>query len=100
MSEIAALVAGLLNAVPGIITNLAPAGLPSIVSILLKAIPAAVQLGLNLETPIENIIAQLEGTGAVSPDQIAALRDAMTAAEADLDAAARDDGLTGADGNA
>jgi hypothetical protein len=75
------------------LSTIASPGISKVIAVLEQAIPAAVQLGEDLVTPIQNIIAALEGNGNITAEQIAQLQVQSAALDAALDAAAADDGL-------
>ena len=75
------------------IASATPTSVQKVINLLENAIPIAVQLGEALVAPIRNIIAQLEGSGAVTAAQVTDLNAQLDAAEQALDAAAAADGL-------
>jgi hypothetical protein len=75
------------------LSTIASPGISKVIAVLEQAIPAAVQLGEDLVTPIQNIIAALEGNGNITAEQIAQLQVQSAALDAALDAAAANDGL-------
>jgi hypothetical protein len=68
--------------------------LQGVIVLMERVIPEAVQLGEDAIVSVTNIIAALQGNGAVTADQVATLRAQSAALDAALDAAAKDDGLT------
>ena len=76
------------------IASATPTSVQKVINLLENAIPIAVQLGEALVAPIRNIIAQLEGSGAVTAAQVTDLNAQLDAVEQALDAAATADGLS------
>ena len=93
--EYVTLIEGILEEVLGLAPNVSTGGVQNIINILEKVIPTAVAIGQSLLTPIQNIIATLKSSAAATPAQIAALSAQSATVDAALDAAAKDDNLTG-----
>lgn len=66
----------------------------SIINLLSSLIPALVGELTTLITPVKNIIAALQGTGALTPAQVASLQALDAQCDAAFNAAAQADGLT------
>jgi len=59
-----------------------------IISLLIQALPIAISEAEELVTPIENIIAAIKSSGAVTPAQMAALQALQASTDAAAEAAA------------
>lgn len=89
------LIAGILQEVLGLASNVTSGQVQNIIGILEKVIPVAVETEQALLQPIQNIIAALQGSGTVTADQVTQLQAQSAAVDAALDAAAKDDALSG-----
>ena len=78
-----------------IISNASSGQVQGVINFLELIIPKVVQLGQDLYPSIRNIITALQSNGSVTADQITQLQTQSDALDAALDAAAKDDGLTG-----
>ena len=92
--EYITLIAGMLEEILPLASSVTSGGAQNIINILEKVIPVAVQAGESLLTPIQNIIAALQGNGSVTADQVTTLQTQSATVDAALDAAAQADGLT------
>jgi len=88
------LIAGILQEVLGIAGSVTTGQAQNIIGILERVIPVAVSTATGLLQPIQNIIVALSGSGALTADQVSALRTQSDAVDAALDAAAAQDGLS------
>lgn len=91
--EYVTLIAGILEDVLGMAGSVTSGQAQNIIGILERVIPVAVNTGTALLTPIQNIIAALNGGGSLTAAQIAQLQAQSDAVDAALDAAAQADGL-------
>ena len=64
-----------------------------IVAALVQIVPIIAQNAQNFLQPVKNIIAALQASGAVSPDQMTALAQLDAQVDAAFEAAAKADGL-------
>ena len=80
LTTILALVEELL---PSLVSGSAATTIAKVIALLEQIIPVVIQEAQALEQPVRNIIAALQGSGALTADQLAAL----AAQEATLDAA-------------
>lgn len=67
----------------------------NIINMVERFVEAAVNLAPSLIQPLQNIIAELSSNGAVTADQLTQLQAQSAALDAALDAAAKDDNLSG-----
>ena len=91
--EYVTLIAGILEEVLGLAGSVTSGQAQNIIGLLERVIPVAVQTATGLLQPIQNIIAALNSSGALTADQVAALQTQSDAVDAALDAAAATDGL-------
>ena len=89
------LIAGILQEVLGLASNVTSGQVQNVIGILERVVPVAVETEQALLGPIQNIIAALEGSGQVTAAQVTTLQAQSAAVDAALDAAAKDDGLSG-----
>jgi hypothetical protein len=95
MTATIALIVNVLTSLLPIIGSVAPTSASGIIALLEEIIPTVVKEATDLIAPIQNIIAALTGSGAVTAAQVAQLQAQSAALDAALDAAAADDSLTG-----
>jgi hypothetical protein len=74
--------------IPTIASGTTAATIAEIITILEQVIPLAIQVGEDLVGPVKNIIAALQNSGALTPDQLDALDTQEAALDAGFDAAA------------
>lgn len=86
-----AIVALVAQVIPQIGSN--SALINTIIETLGKILPEAISTAKDLVPAIQNIIAALKGTDGITADQWAALDALQTQADADFDAAAKDEGF-------
>lgn len=91
--EYVSLIAGILQEVLGLAGSVTSGQAQNVIGILERVVPVAVQTATGLLQPIQNIIAALNSSGALTADQVAALQAQSAAVDAALDAAAASDGL-------
>jgi hypothetical protein len=87
-----------ISAIEGLLPLLSgavPTQLQGVIDFLEKIIPTVVQEAEDVLPSIQNIIAALQGNGAVTADQITQLQAQSATVDAALDAAAKDDNLSG-----
>ena len=93
MTAIASLVVSLLTQLLPLVGSMAGGQVGSIITLLEQIIPVVVKEATDLVAPIQNIIAQLQGSGVVTPDQITALAALNAKIDAEFDAAAAADSV-------
>lgn len=93
--EYVTLVAGILEDLLGVAESATTGQASSIISMIERFIQAGAALVPSLITPLQNIINQLNGNPALTADQVATLQAQSAALDAALDAAAKDDNLSG-----
>lgn len=92
-ASIAQIIVSLLSALLPLVGNLASGAVGNIISLLEEIIPVAVKEAEDLVAPIENIIASIKGSGAVTADQLTALEALNAQIDAEFDAAAKGAGV-------
>ena len=90
---IAQLIVSMLTQLLPLIGSISSGGTSSIITLLEKILPIAVQEAMDLVQPIQNIIAAIQGNGTVTADQVAQLVALSTQIDAAFDAQATADGL-------
>ena len=73
--------------------NLTTGSVQSVITLLEKIVPDIASFGPDIIASVQNVIAALQGSGAVTAEQAAALDAMLTTAETTLDAQAAKDGL-------
>lgn len=91
MQTIITLILSILADLVPMVSNSSTAG--KIIAMLQNILPALVGELQALISPVKNIIAALQGNGALTADQVAALQALDAECDAALDAAAKDAGL-------
>jgi hypothetical protein len=76
-----------------LIGSVSSGGLSSIISLLEEILPVAVKEAEALVPSIQNILAAIEGSGAVTPAQLSSLASLSAQYDAAFDAAATADGV-------
>ena len=85
-----------LSAIEGILpyaATLTTGSVQSVIVLLEKIVPDIASFGPDIIASVQNVIAALQGSGAVTAEQAAALDAMLTTAETALDAQAAKDGL-------
>lgn len=98
--EYVSVIVGILEGVLGMAQSATTGQVANIIGIIDKALPYVESLGESLATPLTNIIAALSGNGSVTAAQLQTLQAQSASVDAALDAAAKADGLSGADDSA
>lgn len=93
--EYVTLIVGILEGVLSFAQSATTGQISNIIGIIDKALPYVESLGEGLATPLQNIIAALSGNGAVTAAQLQTLQAQSASVDAALDAAAKDDNLSG-----
>lgn len=92
------LIIGILEEVFSVAGTATSGQVQSIINIIDKALPFVEELGEDLATPLQNIIAALSSNGSITAAQLQTLTAQSAQIDAALDAAAAADGLTGVPG--
>lgn len=95
---LAATIETLLTLIEGLLPELGAVGattgvINQILTALITIVPIIAQNATNFITPVKNIIAALQATGNVTPDQITALQQLDAQCDAAFDAAAGSAGV-------
>ena len=93
MTAIAGIIISLLTQLLPLVGGMSSGAVGNIITLLEQIIPIAVKEAEDLVAPIQNIIAQLQGSGALSADQLAALGALNDKVDAEFDAAAKAAGV-------
>lgn len=95
MEAIIALIGPILEDLLGIAENATSGQMSKLISMVEKYVQIAVTWIPSAIPSLQNIISELQGNAAVTPAQVAQLQTSSAVLDAALDAAAKDDGLTG-----
>ena len=94
MNPIITLAIQAVEAVLPFAANLTTGSVQSVITLLEKIIPDIASFAPEIITSVQNVIAALQGSGAVTAEQAATLDAMLTSAEDALDAQAAKDGLS------
>lgn len=89
------LIGGILQEVLGLASTATSGQVQNIINIIDKSIPYVEQLGPGLLQSLQNVITELSGNASVTAAQLQQLQQQSTVIDSALDAAAKDDGLSG-----
>lgn len=95
MEAILALIGPILEEMLGLAASATAGQTQNIINMVEKYVQLAVGYLPSLIPSLQNIIAALEGNGSVTSDQLTTLATQSATLDAALDAAAKDDGLSG-----
>ena len=73
MTAIASLIVTLLTQLLPLLASMTSGQTQSIITLLEQVLPTIVSEATSLVAPVQNIIAQMQGSGVVTPDQVTAL---------------------------
>lgn len=93
MAAIAQVIVTLLTELLPLIGSMSTGTVATIITTLEQILPTIVKEATDLVVPVQNIIAQIQGSGVVTADQITALEALNAQIDAEFDAAAKADGL-------
>ena len=93
MSSIATIIVNLLVQLMPLIGQMSSGAVGNIITMLENIIPIAVKEATDLVAPIQSIIADMQGSGALTPEQLAATEALSAKVDAEFDAAAKAAGV-------
>lgn len=95
MEAVIAMIVTVLEEVLSLAGSASSGQVQNIINIIEKVLPMVATWGEDLVQPLTNIISELSANNAVTPAQLQALMAQSAQIDADLDAAATADGLSG-----